>query len=61
MGALGALEERCHGFIGRADLNLFEVRAIVLAVVIVHALHSRLIYVFPSVSASQDVIDLFSL
>ena len=59
--ALGALEERCHRFIGGADLDLFEVRTVVLAVVIVHALHSRLINVLPSVSASQDVVDLFSL
>ena len=61
MSTLRALEERRHRFVGRADLNLFEVGAIVLAVMEVDTLHGRLIYVLPSVSATKHVVDLLSL
>ena len=61
MSTLSALEESGHGFVCRADLNLFEVRAVVLAVVVVHALHSRLIYVLPGVCATKHVVDLLPL
>ena len=61
VAAFSALKERSHRFVGRPDLNLFKESAIVLAVVIVHALRSCLVDVFPCVSATQDVVDFLTV
>ena len=61
MGALRTLIKRGHRFVRGSDLYLFEVRAIVLAVMVVHAVDTCLVHVFPGVSTSQDIIYLFAL
>ena len=60
MAALCALEERRHRFICASDLNLFEVGAIVLAVVVVRTVDVGRINSFPCFDTSEHIIDLLA-
>ena len=61
MAALCALEKRCHRLICASDLNLFEVGAIILAVVVVRTVDVGRIDSFPCFDTSEHIIDFLAL
>ena len=61
MTAIGTLIKSCHGLVSRSELNLEEVRSLILAGIDVHTLYLRVVDIFPGLCSTQYVINFLSL
>ena len=61
VAAVSTLVESRHRFVGRANLNLFEISLVVFARCLVRAEDLRLVNILPSVVTSENIVDLLAL